>query len=263
MKTYLDNMKRSVKELLGYSIQAIDGEKGKVNDFLFDDETWIIRYLEVDLGTLFSENRVLIPREHLSEPHWESKHFPVNLTIKKIEESPDLEFDLPVSRAYEKELVKHHELKPYWPINPHNFGGVTSFYNPQLPLKPPVKIEDIEIEETSLRSFKEIKSYFIKALDDRFGHIHDLIIEDENWQIIYVVVDTLNIIPWSKRVLLPVEVIENINYLKQEAVINLTKESIEDAPEYDPSMAINAEYEKVLYDFYGRKRINVKNKGKL
>ena len=32
-------MKRSLKELKGYSLQAIDGDKGKVKNFLFDDET--------------------------------------------------------------------------------------------------------------------------------------------------------------------------------------------------------------------------------
>ncbi|MCG6187103.1 PRC-barrel domain-containing protein [Maribellus maritimus] len=249
-------MKRSIKELLGYTIQAIDGQKGKVNDFLFDDETWIIRYLEAELGNFFSEKRVLIPRNHLKEPHWENKHFTVDLTVKKIENSPDLEFDLPVSRTYEKELAKHYDLKPYWPVNMTVHNGITSLYDPRSPLQIPTKIVDKEIEETHLRSFKEISSYNIKSIDDRFGHIHDLIIDDDLWQIVYVVVDTINIVPWSKRVLLPIEVIKRISYKHQQAVIDLPKETIKDAPEYDPSMAINSEFEKVLYDFYGRKVIH-------
>lgn len=248
-------MKRSVKELLGYSIQATDGEKGKVNNFLFDDETWVIRYLEADLGAFFNENRVLIPRNHLNVPHWENKHFTVNLTVKKIENSPGLDFDLPVSRAYEKELADYYKLKPYWPANLMAFNGVTSYPYPQTPVKIPVSEVNEEEIETHLRSFKEIKGYHIKALDDRFGHISDLIIDDDLWQIVYVVVDTINFVPWSKRVLLPVDVIEKISYPKQEAVINLTKESIKNAPEYDPAMAVNSEYERVIYDFYGRKKI--------
>ena len=46
-------MKRSLKELKGYSLQAIDGEKGKVKNFLFDEDTWTVRYLEVDIGNFF------------------------------------------------------------------------------------------------------------------------------------------------------------------------------------------------------------------
>ena len=36
-------MIRSLRELIGYSIMAKDGEEGKVNDFLFDEKSWIIR----------------------------------------------------------------------------------------------------------------------------------------------------------------------------------------------------------------------------
>ncbi|QGY42950.1 hypothetical protein GM418_04535 [Maribellus comscasis] len=246
-------MKRSIRELLGYTIQAIDGEKGKVNDFLFDDETWIIRYLEGDLGSFFSEKRVLIPREHLSEPNWGNEHFPIKLTVKKIENSPDLEFDLPVSRTYEKDLTDHYELTPYWPAYPMGAEGVASMIYPQGPLRTPKSMENEDKIETHLRSFNEIRGYFINAIDDRFGHIYDLIIDDDLWQIMYVVVDTKNFVPWSKRVLLPIEVIEEISYKKQEAIVNLPKDTIKDAPEYDPALAVNSEYEKVLYDFYGRK----------
>jgi hypothetical protein len=62
-------------------------------------------------------------------------------------------------------------------------------------------------------------------------------------------------VPFSKKVMLPVELIEKISYLNKEANINLPKEDIKDAPEYNPAMAVNAEYEQVLYDFYGRKII--------
>lgn len=248
-------MKRSIKELKGYSLQAIDGDKGKVKNFLFDDETWIIRYLEADLGSFFSEKRVLIPRQYLGEPNWEEKHFPIQLTVKRIENSPDIDFDLPVSRKYEKELVEHYELKPYWPANIAAYSGRQSMYNPDNPFKTPKHIVGEEQIETHLRSFKEIRGYYINATDERFGHIEDLIIDDTDWQIVYVIIDTKNIVPWSKQVMLPVELIDEISFLNKEAVVHLPKETIKKAPEYNPALAINAEYEKVLYDFYGRKII--------
>jgi hypothetical protein len=36
----------------GYAIAAIDGRLGTVSDFLFDDASWLIRWLVVDTGTL-------------------------------------------------------------------------------------------------------------------------------------------------------------------------------------------------------------------
>lgn len=248
-------MKRSLKELKGYSIQAIDGEKGKVKNFLFDDEAWIIRYLEADLGNFFKEKRVMIPRQHLTEPHWEEKHFPIELTVKRIENSPDIEHDLPVSRKYEKELIEHYELKPYWPDNIAGYYGRQSMFNPDNPFKTPKHIIGEDQIETNLRSFEEVRGYYINATDEQFGHIKDLIIDDEDWQVLYVIVDTKNILPWSKKVMLPIELIEEISFLDKEAKINLPKETIKNAPEYNPAQAINTEYEKGLRDFYGREII--------
>lgn len=249
-------MKRSLKELKGYSIQAIDGDNGKVKNFLFDDETWIIRYLEADLGSFFKKKRVLIPRDHMGEPQWEDNHFPVELTVKRIENSPDLEFDLPVSRKYEKELFEHYELVPYWPANMATYVGRESMFYPGQTISPPKKVVDEENIDTNLRSFEEIRKYYISGKDKRFGHIDDLIIEDDIWQILYVIIDTKNIVPWSKHVMLPIELIDEFSFLDKEAKINLSEETIKNAPEFNPALAINVEYEKVLYDFYGRKIIN-------
>ena len=47
-------MLRSMKDLEGYAIDAIDGTIGHVKDFYFDDEAWVIRYLVVDTGAWLS-----------------------------------------------------------------------------------------------------------------------------------------------------------------------------------------------------------------
>ena len=44
-----DSHLRSTNEVTGYHIEAADGEIGHVADFIVDDETWAIRYLEVDM----------------------------------------------------------------------------------------------------------------------------------------------------------------------------------------------------------------------
>jgi hypothetical protein len=43
-------MVRSVNEIRKYHIQARDGEIGAVEDFLFDDDAWTIRYVVVNTG---------------------------------------------------------------------------------------------------------------------------------------------------------------------------------------------------------------------
>ncbi|WP_432744842.1 hypothetical protein ABXJ76_05345 [Methylobacter sp. G7] len=43
-------MFNKVKTLDGYKLHGFDGEIGKVKDFYFDDQRWMIRYLVADLG---------------------------------------------------------------------------------------------------------------------------------------------------------------------------------------------------------------------
>jgi hypothetical protein len=37
-------MQRTASKLIGYSIGAIDGDIGSVDDVLFDDKLWTVRY---------------------------------------------------------------------------------------------------------------------------------------------------------------------------------------------------------------------------
>ncbi|MFO8066625.1 MAG: PRC-barrel domain-containing protein, partial [Bacteroidales bacterium] len=57
-------------------LQTKDGTSGKIKDFLFDEESWVIRYIDADFGGLFKNRRILIPTALLGEPDWEKKHFP-------------------------------------------------------------------------------------------------------------------------------------------------------------------------------------------
>lgn len=246
-------MIRSAKELLGYSVKAVDGEKGTAKNILFDEETWTIRYLEVDLGSFFHEKRVLISTQHFKTPDAGEQHFPINLTMTQIEHAPDLEEDLPVSLEYEKQLLSHYELQPYWPLNTAGFAGRESMFSPNNPFRTPKKIVDEVRINTHLRSFQEITRYKILAADDRFGHVEDLLVDDRNWQIVYAVIRTVNLFPWSKQILIPIELIGEFSLINQEMRVDLSKEVIAEAPEFEGSLPLEADYEGALFDYYGRK----------
>lgn len=250
-------MKRALKELKGYIISAKDGTKGTANDFLIDEESWTIRYMVADLGKILPGKKVLIPRNFLIDSDWEKGHFNVDLTKDEIKGSPGLEEDLPVSRAYEALLHEHYGIEQYWPLA---YGGVMT---PTGMLRPPVPVEvtrDIVKEEdvdTSLRSFNEILGYHVECLDKKKGHVKNVVIDDETWQVIYLIVD---ISPWykmSKKVMVAVNWINSINYPDQKIKINLESASLEEAPVFDPGEPVNKAYEKQLYDYYGRKSVEV------
>ena len=61
-------MLRNLKELIGPSVIAADGEMGRVRNFLFDDISWTIRYLVVDVGTWLQRRNVVLPITTIEQP---------------------------------------------------------------------------------------------------------------------------------------------------------------------------------------------------
>ena len=107
-------MLRSVQSLYGYTIRAKDGDVGKVHEFYFDDQAWVIRYLVADTGNWLVGRRVLISPVALGQPDWAAHTLPVELTKKQVEGSPHISMDQPVSRQMEEELYTYCGWAPYW-----------------------------------------------------------------------------------------------------------------------------------------------------
>ena len=83
-------MLRTISGLIGYVLEAEDGDIGQCADFLFDQDGWTIRYMVADTGKWLPGRKVLISPVALSEPNWAGRCFPVGLTRQQIEDSPPL-----------------------------------------------------------------------------------------------------------------------------------------------------------------------------
>jgi hypothetical protein len=248
-------MLRSLKELRGYQLTTQDGDVGKIHEFFFNDDIWAVVYLVVDIGGWFAGRRVLISPQAVGQPDYARQNIPVLLSREKIENSPDVATEKPVSRQKEIELHDYFNWPYYWT------GLTIPGQYPQPPVPPIPKSKsktEIEAEERMkedfdphLRSTREITKYRIAAIDGEIGHVEDLIADDEVWDLRYMVVDTRNWLP-GKKVLISPAWISQITWSDSKVHIDLTREQIQKSPEYDPSQPINRDYENVLYDFYGR-----------
>ncbi|HEX6435703.1 MAG TPA: PRC-barrel domain-containing protein, partial [Candidatus Binatia bacterium] len=108
-------MLRSANELKGYTIEATDGDIGEVIQFYFDDEKWTIRYLVADTGGWLMGRRVLISPAALGKVDWNSRKLHVNMNKERVENSPGVDTDRPVSRqhsldGYQKAWSYSYEL---------------------------------------------------------------------------------------------------------------------------------------------------------
>jgi len=240
-------MLRSIKEQFGYEVHATDGDIGKVDDFLFDDIAWIIRYLVVDTGSWLSNRKVLVSFDALGQPDWSLRELPLNIDSDQVKNSPLLEENEPVSLRYQMELHEYYKWAPYWEDSSYKASAGTH------PTVGPLEQNVEDQADLHLRSTNEVLGYHIQALDGEIGHVEDYIVEDENWIIRYVVVDTRNWLPGRKVLVSPLWV-ENVSWSAGKVYVDLSREVIKDGPEFDSRAVVNREYEIQLYDYYGRPR---------
>jgi len=248
-------MKRSLKSLQGYTLKETDGEIGKVDEFYFDDVSWTIRYLVIKTGNWLSGKKVLISPKALLTPDWENETFPVNLTKSQIENSPDIDTDKPVSRQHEEELFTYYTWDPYWGDGAHGagiFGAMPSdLYENEEATAPVVPVENSEPHDPHLRSSDEVIGYGIHATDGEIGKVTDYILDDSDWRIDYLVVETGDWLS-SKKLLLPAGWIKQVKWDNRIVIVNVTTEQVKNCPDFDASQPVNVADEKILFDYYGR-----------
>jgi uncharacterized protein YrrD len=99
---------RSSKAVLGYRLEASDESIGHVDDFLFEEGTWAIRYLIVDTRKWLHGKHVLISPLWIREVSWGARTLSVALTRRQIEQSPEYDAERVPSAEYEKALHRHY-----------------------------------------------------------------------------------------------------------------------------------------------------------
>jgi sporulation protein YlmC with PRC-barrel domain len=260
-------MLRSVNDLQGLHIRANDGEIGSVDQFFFDDETWTIRHLVVDTGNWLSGRKVLISPIALGRSDWGAAGLSLLLTKEQIKNSPSIDTDKPVSRQHEVEYFNYYGYPYYWhgpalwgagayPLAvPRTEGypdrvGVATGYAGSAPAPKAVPQEE---GDPHLRSTREVIGYYIEATDGGIGHVEDFIIDDQSWAIRYMEVDTVNWWPGKKVVITP-EWITRVSWAQSKVYVSVARETIKNAPEYDPTAITNRDYEDRLYDYYSRSK---------
>jgi PRC-barrel domain protein len=250
-------MLRNSKELLGCTIHAEDGNIGKLHDFFFDDKSWTVRYAVVDTGTWLPGRLVLISPVAFKQADWKSKTFPVKLTKKQVESSPDIDSDKPVSRQKEIELHQHFGWPYYWGGGVFLAGGMSTMAEAGE-LQPrasrtsaAIATQEEPTGDPHLRAMGEVKDYHIQATDGEIGHLEDFIVDDQNWVIRYMVGGTRNWWP-GKKVLLSPEWIDRVSWEESKVYVDVSRQAIKSSPEYQEPLPITREYESELFDHYGR-----------
>jgi sporulation protein YlmC with PRC-barrel domain len=208
-------MLRRLNDLEGYPIEATNGAIGQVTDFLFDDESWVVRYLVVQTGDWLLNRTVLISPMAIGQPAWSYRTLRVPMTTDQVRNSPDVDTDKPVSQQYER--------------------GYCGYRN----------------DDPHLRSANAVRHYHIKASDGGIGHVQGLLLDEDTWAIRYLMVETSN---WwvGHTVLISPQWIEGVSWSERTVSVNLSRDAIKNSPPYDPAGSLQRPEEATLHHHYGR-----------
>ena len=244
----------NASDIKGLTIRATDGDIGTVEELYFDDESWAVRYLTVETGGWLGGRRVLISPFAILRTDWDGRFLEVALTKQQVEDSPDIDTHLPVSRQHEAGYLGYYGYPNYW-AGPFLWGPAATpvgFAVPQVAFADAMADRvDTASPDSHLRMTQEVTSYHIEATDGEIGHVDTFIVDDQIWAIRYVEIATRNWWP-GKKVLLSPTWIEKVSWDHSMVKVALSREAIQTAPEYDEDIPISREYENKLYLHYGQ-----------
>lgn len=158
----------------GYPIKATDGQLGTVAGLMYEPPDWAIRWLVVDTGDWLSGRRALLPVAALGQPDPESHYLPVKLTMRQVEECPDVDANEPLSEESEVLVCDHYDLSCgsdhfLWRGHDGKLSDVTAPDQPQpLTTAAPAEHEGGR-RDSHVRSLSEITGDSIEATDGDIG----------------------------------------------------------------------------------------------
>jgi uncharacterized protein YrrD len=207
-------MFHSLETLTNASVIATDGEIGTVRGFLFDDQSWTIRYLIIDVGSWLSRRAVVLAIAAVEEPDWTKRTFRVHLTKEQVRNSPDIDTEMPVSRQQEIAMKEYFGWPAYWEDS--EFGFLSSV---PTGTEYPVHTK----ENSHLRSAWGLLGYAVWATDRELGRLEGFIMDDASWHLGYLDVKAGD---WLHRrsVLVPTRWVESISWADRRLTLHQSRE---------------------------------------
>jgi hypothetical protein len=243
---------RSLNLTRGAPLAAQDGDAGVIQDFLFSDEDWVVRYLVAALpGPL--GRRILVSPIALEEVTAEPGEFRIRLPLEQLEQTPDVAEDEPITRAWETTYFRFYAWPVYW-----GGGGATGFWGgsqfPGVLMGAPVPVEpapappEAEAEQESrLHRAADFRGYSVLSADgEELGQVDDFVMDDATWRLAFV-----GVYAGGRRVLVPIECCDHGGWAENRMNTHLTRQAVETAPDWEPLEVIPEEYERHLRAHYG------------
>ncbi len=238
----------SVRELSRFRIEGKDGKLGKAADLYVEDSTWSTRYLVVNTGRWPSAHRVLVPPEHLGQPDNAKRVLTLSLTREDFERFADSDSHQLISEQQALLLESRYGSAVYGggggPV-----GAVHGVVSPQAlaiaAAEKPAASEGAA-PAPQLRSALELVGYHIEALDGPFGNVEDFLLDNDDWVVRYMVINTKTWRLPNPKVLVPPSWIQDISWAESRVHMSVRRAKIKRGARYEPTSHSHSQKEKPL-----------------
>jgi len=241
--------------MTGYAIKAANGKIGTVSDMLFEDVDWAIRWMVVDTGDWLPGRKVLLPVSALGQPDAEASHLPVNLTMRQIEESPDIDMSQAASSDIESRLLEYYGLPRSRDDKGAHVAIARASGTPSilglLPARRPNEADAEAVGHTpNLHGLSAITRSTIEATDGDIGHAEDFLVDTASWQVRYMTVHTANWWP-GEKVLISPRSVDWIDVARGIIQLDVTRQKVKDSPPYVAAQTVDGAFEESFHSYYG------------
>lgn len=226
-----------VTDIQDYSVWAIDGDIGELDQFYLDVNRWMVRYLVVDTGAWLPRRKVLVPVIAVQTlDQWGVFH--LTLTRSQIRHCPPVDPTQPISRAAEQAYIHHYGL-------PLDWGGSIEPASATEPLQLATDTNNAPY----LLSTRELAGLRLQSPAEVLGHVEDCLVDDQSWSAPYLRISAGHWLP-GKTALLPTARLGEVDLERKRIHTQLTRDQICNAPDVDPLAPPSGEAIEVLDRYY-------------
>lgn len=205
--------------ILGRSVLARDGNNGRVEDFLLDDQTWSLRFLMSDIGGWLRHNQVLIPTLLLGSNTVKGGSVSVELTGAEMQHCFRANDADTLAGRYH--FVFEHTTCPqyFWSSTP---AGV-------VPPAPPMDLQKMMADAadgSTLRSVRDLLGFDVVGIDgETIAAVDDFEVDSVSWTVRKVVMRR-GVWPFSRWAAIGPVCVEGVSWVRKSIRFDGTRGSL-------------------------------------
>jgi len=238
-------------ELKSYDVRGADADIGRLDDIVFPDNEWVVRYVVVDMEDLARE--ALLLAAYLGRLDRRTHTLSADVSLEAVANTPPLDRSQPLTRHEEQELHDLYGWPVYWWETEEEI----------VPMNEPLEEEEAtdrpEREEGERLIQEELEGpellfaadligvYGIEAEGDEVGRLRDLVIDDETWTIPYVVIDRTS---RADQTLLSTDYVEVIDLEARRLHVSIPLDALANGPVFRAEDPITPELAQSLREYY-------------